>query len=114
MYLLDWMTSDTEGVQGQNLASICSTPFPGRVSRACLGIAIWAAKICVVPHGRCPHGLKLPPLVTIALGHYQLEAIHPFLDGNGRGGRLRITWCRVDCQSRPAPLLWLFAFCVAC
>jgi Fic family protein len=52
----------------------------------------------------------LPPLVHAALAHSQFEAIHPFLDGNGRVGRLLITLLLVERQVLPSPLLYLSAF----
>ena len=52
----------------------------------------------------------LPPLVAIALAHYQFEAIHPFLDGNGRVGRLLITLFFQVRRVLPSPLLYLSAF----
>ena len=52
------------------------------------------------------HDETLPPLVQTALMHYQFDAIHPFLDGNGRVGRLLVTQRGV----LPLPLLYLSAF----
>lgn len=52
----------------------------------------------------------LPPLVSIALAHYQFETIHPFLDGNGRLGRLLIVFLLVERELLPQPLLYLSSF----
>lgn len=51
-----------------------------------------------------------PPLVRLAFLHYQFEAIHPFLDGNGRVGRLLIILLLVHWGLLPLPLLYLSAY----
>ena len=56
------------------------------------------------------HEDSLPPLVQAALMHYQFEAIHPFLDGNGRVGRLLIIVLLCQRDVLPLPLLYLSAF----
>ena len=52
----------------------------------------------------------LPILVRSALIHYQFETIHPFLDGNGRLGRLLIVFYLVDRGALREPLLYLSAY----
>ena len=53
---------------------------------------------------------RIPMLVRCALLHYQFETIHPFLDGNGRLGRLLIVFFLIQQGRLPAPLLYISSY----
>lgn len=53
---------------------------------------------------------RMPILVQCALLHYQFETIHPFMDGNGRLGRLLIVFFLMEKELLPAPLLYLSTY----
>jgi Fic family protein len=87
------------GRPGCTLAGATFVPPPPDRLMECLGA--WE---------RFLHDDSLPPLVHAALAHSQFEAIHPFLDGNGRVGRLMIALLLIAKGVLPSPLLYLSAY----
>lgn len=58
-------------------------------------------------HGTLPGSADIDPLVRMAVGHYQFEAIHPFTDGNGRTGRIVNLLYLVEQGLLDVPVLYL-------
>ncbi len=56
------------------------------------------------------HDRSIPPLAHAGLAHAQFETLHPFLDGNGRVGRLLITLLLLEREVLSEPLLYLSLF----
>ena len=106
------------GVRGSQL-----TPGELRTSQNWIGTAgqsIYDAIFVPPPHQEVPEKLfelenflqdaKLPLLIKVGLAHAQFETIHPFLDGNGRVGRLLITFLLCEQKVLQKPVLYLSYF----
>ena len=56
---------------------------------------------------------ELDPLIRMAVGHYQFEAIHPFTDGNGRTGRVLNSLFLIQEELLTLPILYLSRYIIA-
>ena len=97
------------------------TKQPGefRQSQNWIGVSLKNAAFIPPHHDRVPdlmsdmekflqdNGIVVPPLIKIAIAHYQFETIHPFLDGNGRLGRLMISLYLASEKLLAKPALYL-------
>ncbi len=93
-------TQNWIGPPGTSLEDATYVPPPPGQMQECL--SDWEAFL--------HEDLKLPPLVRCAFMHYQFEAIHPFLDGNGRVGRLLIVLFLCTLGRLSVPVLYMSPF----
>ncbi|MDB2439468.1 Fic family protein [Hellea sp.] len=110
---------DTHSVLMQGVRGRHKRPGEFRVSQNWIGVSLKNA-VFIPPHHTNVEALMgdlesflhstditVPPLIRIAIAHYQFETVHPFLDGNGRLGRLMISLYLAANHLLDKPVLYL-------